>query len=226
MNSLWITPPKIISIVSGEVHVWRGLLEEGAGFPVEILSSEELQRSQRFLREKHRRRFCQARVFLRQILAHYLHIDPILIGFREGPHGKLYLNNTLQRLQFNVSHSRDLALYAVTFDQEVGIDIEWMDPELEIRPLVSRFFTPREQQAFVELPPDQQLTAFYRLWTRKEAYLKAQGRGLAGLSQTMSESDPEVVMNLEPAPEYAGALALTKPNSLLTHQISYFKLNS
>ena len=86
------------------------------------------------------------------------------------------------------------------------------------------FYT-QEQQAFVALPADQQLTAFYRLWTRKEAYLKAQGWGLAGLSRTMPESDPGMVMNLEPAPEYAGALALTEPNSLIANQISYFKIN-
>ena len=98
MNSLWVIPPKIISIASSEVHVWRGLLEEGAGFPVEILSNEELQRGQRFLREEHRRRFCQARAFLRRILAYYLRIDPILIRFREGPHGKLYLNSSLQTI--------------------------------------------------------------------------------------------------------------------------------
>jgi 4'-phosphopantetheinyl transferase len=222
---IWSTPPKIVSIVSGEVHVWRGLLEEGAGFPAETLSNEELQRGQRFLREEHRRRFCQARAFLRRILAYYLRIDPALIRFREGPHGKLYLNSSLQQLQFNVSHSRDLALYAVTVGQEVGIDIEWMNPEVEIQPLVSRFFTPQEQQAFAALPTDQQLTAFYHLWTRKEAYLKAQGWGLAGLSRTMPESDPGIVMSLEPASEYAGALALTETNSLIANQISYFEIN-
>ena len=90
-------------------------------------------------------------------------------------------------------------MYAVTLDQEVGIDIEWMNPEVEIQPLVSRFFTPQEQEAFLALPLDQQLTGFYRLWTRKEAYLKAQGWGLAGLSRTMPESDPGMVMSLEPA---------------------------
>lgn len=207
------------------VHVWRATLGQWHDFPATLLSAEEWQRGQRFLREEHRRRFCMARAFLRLILARYLGIKPEHIQFREGIHGKLYLADSQLPLEFNVSHSEDLALYAVTLDNEIGIDIEWMNPSLEIQPLAARVFTPEEYQTLLALPARQQLPAFYRLWTRKEAYLKALGLGLSGLSLTMSEEDAERVMTLEPAPEYAGAMALTGGKTLKFIQISYFEIN-
>jgi 4'-phosphopantetheinyl transferase len=225
MNSItWQSPPDAIDLKSGEIHIWRAWLNSASEFRAEILTDAEIQRGKRFIRELDQQRFCRARGFLRDILARYLQVDPKTIRFREGSHGKLYLEGE-QRLQFNVSHSKELALYALTLDQEVGVDTEWMSPDLEVHPLVQRFFTPEECQAILKLPPGQQLHAFYQQWTRKEAYLKAQGWGLSGLSHPMPKVDAGMIMSLDPAQGYAGAVALTQPNSLIVCQMRYFKNN-
>ena len=224
MNSInWRKPAERLSLLPGEIHLWRASLARNIDSLAAILSYEELQRGQRFRCEEHRRRFCLARAGLRFILAHYLPIAPRQIVFREGPYGKLYLAGGAMELQFNLSHSRDLALYAVTLDCEIGVDTEWINPDLPVQPLVARFFAPSEQ-AILDLPASQQLAAFYRLWTRKEAYLKALGLGLSGLSHALTEDRPGSIMGVEPAPEYAGALALAGDHRIDPAHLNYFQI--
>ena len=103
------------------------------------------------MREEHRRRYCLARIFLRKILARYLKTAPAAIVFRQAAHGKLYLATSPIALQFNMTHSQDFALCAVTLNQEIGIDMEWMNPNLAVSSLVNHFFTPQEQQFFGSL---------------------------------------------------------------------------
>jgi 4'-phosphopantetheinyl transferase len=188
-------------------------LQPEVDLPLAILSPDELERGRRFLREEHQRRFCLARAFLRWILSRYLPIAPEELQFRKGPHGKLYLaQNAGIPIQFNMSHSRDLALYAVILDREIGIDVEWMDADLLVQPLAARYLTPSQYREFLATPDQaiQRSAAFYRLWTRKEAYLKALGLGLSGLSQAGEREEIDgFVADLDPGPGYAAAWALT-----------------
>lgn len=172
----WQSPPAALHLEPEAVHLWRAFLDEWSD-QTAVLSAEEQQRGRRFLKEEHRRQFCMARTYLRLILAQYLLVPPATIRFREGPHGKLYLSDYPARLQFNVSHSADMALYAITLDHEIGVDLEWINPNIEIFPLMTRFYTTAEMQAVTALPPGQQIAGFYQVWTRKEAYLKALGAG-------------------------------------------------
>jgi 4'-phosphopantetheinyl transferase len=223
MNKItWQTPPAKLHLDANAVHVWRYCLNEWSA-DTAVLSAAEQRRGQRFLREEHRRQFCMARAYLRIILAKYLSLAPAQIQFREGPHGKLYLLDHQPPLQFNLSHSGDLALYAVTLADEVGIDVEWMNPEIEISPLMARFYTPAECQSITEMPPEQQKPAFYQVWTRKEAYLKALGLGLSGLSQTLVQEPSLMVQDINPARDYAGAIALTNRSNRHNLPITYFR---
>lgn len=224
MNSItWHTPPQSINLTSAETHIWRAWLDDQY-VPTDTLTRDELQRGSRFVREIHRHRFCRARVYLRQILALYLKINPATIRFREGPQGKLYLADGTQRLQFNVSHSQGLAVYAVTREHEVGIDAEWISPDLEVMSIIHHFF-PYERDKVLSLAADQQRKAFYRLWTCKEAWLKSRGWGLGKLSQAPTENDPFNVINFEPAQGYAGALAYAGNDGPINNQLSYFKIS-
>lgn len=218
-------PVARVSLSPNTIHIWRAWLCQGVDFAASVLSGEELQRGNRFLREEDRRRFCLARAFLRLILAHYLPVRPMQIQFRTGPHGKLYLADNPIPLQFNLSHSKELALYAVTLHQEVGIDVEWINPERPILPLAARFFTPAQSQSISALSDQEQLAAFYHLWTRKEAYLKALGVGLSGLSHLLPEDDTMCVTSLALAPQYAGAVALVGENSPVSVEICHFEIS-
>lgn len=226
MNQIaWQNASACTGLVPDAVHIWRASLGAEVDFAASLLSAAERQRGDRFLQQQHRRRFRLARAFLRLILARYLPIPPAQIAFREGAHGKVYLSDDQAPLQFNLSHSGDLAVYAVTLSREIGVDIEWMDPKIAAEPLAARFFTPGECDVLAALSGHAQTRAFYQLWTRKEAYLKALGLGLSGLSQTMAGADTGAVMCFEPAPQYAGAVVLTGSPDFTATRLDCFQIN-
>ncbi len=208
-------------IYLNEVHIYRFELTSENIVPG-ILSEDEVNYGQRLIRQEHRVRFWQARIHLRFILASYLNRPPEDIQFQIGVHGKMYLINNPMGLQFNVSHSKEWALYAITLDHEVGVDIEWIDSKLEVTPLVERFFTTKEKQIILELPETHRVAAFYHYWTRKEAYLKALGIGLSGLSQiSFEEVDQKTLPLVELAPGFASAVGLLAPR-LGDYQLYFF----
>jgi 4'-phosphopantetheinyl transferase len=125
-----------------------------------------------------RNRFCVSRGLLRTLLARYAGVDPKKIKFAAGPSGKPVLCNDPQ-LFFNSSRSQDRAIYAVSKLSEVGADLEKLRSNISFREVVGTYFSPRERIEFDALDPDQQKTAFFRVWTGKEAYLKALGYGLS-----------------------------------------------
>lgn len=162
-----------------ELHIWSASLncsEEQLAVAQSMLSEQELARGARFVTAELRQRFCLSLALLRLTLAQYLDCEANEVGFYRGEHGKPYLENS--NLQFNLSHSNDRMLLAVAHDIEVGIDIENMKRELEINELAARFFSSSEVNALSALPQAEQNSGFYRLWTRKEAYIKAIGQGL------------------------------------------------
>jgi 4'-phosphopantetheinyl transferase len=170
---------------NGEVHVWAFSIEDsGYGFDgfATVLAKEELERAERFRFARDRSRFVFGRAQLRHILSSYLQIEPGEISFAYSAKGKPFLRpvGTLSGLMFNLAHSEDLAVLAVTRSGQVGIDLEKIRSLPDADHLVSRFFSPEEAATFGTMPENQRLAAFFNLWTRKEAWLKATGEGIGG----------------------------------------------
>ena len=144
------------------------------------MSAEEKQRANRYKFAEHKNRFIIFHGFMREVLAQYIDIKPAAIRYSKGEKGKPYLENPLVTpLQFNLSHTKDIAILAIASQGEVGVDIENLDRKTDWQGIVKRFFTDQEQQVLFALPEDKQRHAFYELWTRKEAYMKVLGTGLS-----------------------------------------------
>ena len=137
-----------------------------------------------------RERFVAGRGFLRETLAAYLDLQPEEIRLGVGEWGKPRLGEVVGygALSFNLSHAADLAVLAVASEREVGIDVEMMKPDLPFRQIARLFFSHREQEELFSLPLGEQPAAFYRCWTRKEAYLKGCGRGFTQPSDSFDVS--------------------------------------
>jgi 4'-phosphopantetheinyl transferase len=149
---------------------------------VRYVSPEELQRADRLLEPRKRDRFLACRGLLREILGGYVRIKPDELHIAAGAHGKPYLatdSAANARLHFNLSHSGGLFLLAIAADREVGIDVEQLRDDTSYPEMARLAFSLREQNELFGLPEQQQRSAFYRVWTRKEAYLKACGLGFS-----------------------------------------------
>lgn len=229
MNDIWPSVAKLPALKPGIVHVWRASLVPGveklAAFWYN-LNTAERQRAERFLLQKHRDRFIASRSILREILSQYVNIPPEQIRFRYTAHGKPYFDFATD-IFFNASDSNDLALYAITLNREVGIDIEFIRENFAGEEIAERFFSANEVAALQKLPSEQREEAFFNCWTRKEAFIKAIGEGLSyGLDQfdvslapnqpaqllqvrgSVAEAQRWSLQSLEPAPGYAAALAV------------------
>ncbi len=165
------------------VHVWLAVLDRPAdhvGTLSETLAPDERMRADRFHFEQDRSRFIVARAFLREILASYVRVEPAQLRFEYGRSGKPELAQAMgvAGLRFNMSHSDRLAIFAVTRDRAVGIDLERARVVPKAEHIAERFFSVREQSVIQGLPALIRDEAFLNGWTRKEAYLKATGDGL------------------------------------------------
>jgi 4'-phosphopantetheinyl transferase len=162
-------------LASIELAAWKG--HDLAA----LLSPDELARAHRYRFTRDRDRCVARRGLLRLMLGHYLRARPDQIGFRYGEHGKpsLASDGGGQAVRFNVSDSHGRALYAFTLNHELGVDLERIDPEMATEEIARRFFSGREVEDLLGLPSPLQSEAFFRCWTRKEAYIKARGDGLS-----------------------------------------------
>lgn len=142
------------------------------------LAPEEHARAARFVFDRDRVRFVNARAGLRAVLGACLEIEPASVALRYEPRGKPTLDLTHAPLRFNVSHSGDRALVAVALGREVGVDLELMRSDVD-HAGIAGFFTPGERAALKRKPEGERVAAFYRFWVAKESYLKARGDGLA-----------------------------------------------
>ena len=147
----------------------------------ELLSLDERERAARFHRELDRKRFRVVHTAMRRILADYLKVGPRDIIFSSRMGAKPEFDSLFNGggLQFNLSHSSELALLAVARGARVGVDIEWMKPKFPIDEIATRFFSAAEISVLNTLPADERVEAFFSCWTRKEAYIKALGEGLS-----------------------------------------------
>lgn len=180
----WNIPPEHIALQGDEVHVWRvdlALPAERVHALEQTLAADEQQRASRFHFLKDRNHFIVARGLLRAMLGRYLASDPRAVHFSVNQYGKPALAGESGQvpLYFNLSHSHEMALYAFTSLGEVGIDLEYINRNVEILQLAERFFSPGEVAMLRAVPSQLQCEAFFNCWTRKEAYIKARGMGLS-----------------------------------------------
>jgi 4'-phosphopantetheinyl transferase len=146
-----------------------------------LLSVEERARAGRFVFEDDRRRYTVARAQLRRLLGERLGERPEAVELTYGAHGKPALapRHAGSGLRFNVSHCGDVAVHAFTRGREIGVDVEAVRALPDADQIAARFFSPRENQAYQALPSSERPVGFFNCWTRKEAYIKALGEGLA-----------------------------------------------
>lgn len=181
MSNVWKIIDEEPFLAKGDVHVWRTFLDR---LPMQsmkkgwkILSLEEKERAIRLIQPEHRRRFIISHAALHKILAIYLSKLKWKVRFDYNNYGKPYLKDN-PSLQFNFSNSYLLSLCAITWDQEVGIDVECIQSNIYAAHIAERFFSLEEKRVLKTLPLKKQLEGFYQIWTLKEAYVKAIGRGL------------------------------------------------
>ncbi|WP_414548499.1 4'-phosphopantetheinyl transferase HetI [Anabaena sp. CCY 0017] len=199
LNHLWLPVPTNLSLLPNNAHIWRinlDIPEAQRENLLATLSGDEVSRANRFHFQEHRQRFITGRGILRCILSNYLGISPQQVLFDYQERGKPVLADALAQsnLCFNLSHSQGLALCAVSYHSQIGVDLEYIRPMSDVEALAKRFFLPREYEIVRSLSDHKQQEIFFRYWTCKEAYLKATGEGLAQLEQI------EILLNpTEPA---------------------------
>jgi 4'-phosphopantetheinyl transferase len=183
-NNAWVASSEIYEIAPREVHVWRIALiqpEEVVQRYRKFMAADEIERADRFYFAKDRNRFTVARGALRQLLGAYLKLGPEAVSFNYGPQGKpsLAVTQSAYGIRFNLSHSGEIALLAVSRNRELGVDVEQMRADFASGEIATRFFSPEECAKMERLPAHETVDAFFNCWTRKEAYIKARGGGLS-----------------------------------------------
>ncbi|MBK8783720.1 MAG: 4'-phosphopantetheinyl transferase superfamily protein [Anaerolineales bacterium] len=224
----WTSPPDSLHIESRHVDVWRiflNLQADSIKLAESTLSADEAQRAARFHFPKDRDHFVAAHGILRQIIGRYLHCKPGELTFSVNQYGKPSLVDS--KLEFNLSHSGDFALLAITQNRKIGVDVERVRQGISSHVIAQQYFSKAEVAELQSLPMEQREAAFFTCWTRKEAYIKAQGIGLSlpleSFDVSLSPNEPAMLRAVRPdsqeaarwtlrpldvAPNYAGALAV------------------
>jgi 4'-phosphopantetheinyl transferase len=196
-------------LAEDEVHLWRIDLAAVASAEKrwqKILSTDERARAARFHFERDRQHFSATRALLRVILSRYVGLEPADLVFRYSEKEKPSLDSQTSHdlVEFNVSHSGTAALLAFARGRALGVDIEIIREDFDPAALAHRFFSSHEQSQLAMVDPPEKYSAFFRCWTRKEAYIKAVG---TGLSLPLDQFD----VSLRPSDE--NALLATRPNA-------------
>jgi 4'-phosphopantetheinyl transferase len=187
-DHLWTLPSDFLQLGKGEVHVWRANMDSPE-FTLQkfqrILAADELLRAEGFILWRDRRRFIVGRGLLRILLSRYLDVDPAELRFSYNPYGKPFLANESidNTLAFSLSHSKNLVLYAVALNRKIGIDLEYIRFDFPWEEVARHFFFLQENAVLQDLPTDRKREVFFTEWTLKEAYSKAQGKGLKNFAQ-------------------------------------------
>lgn len=204
----WRPAPPELELADGEIHLWRIFLDRPISAAVrDWLDATERARGARLSGDVARRRFESAHVAKRRLLADYLERHPADLGFTIGDQGKPTLapsSGQTDPLEFNLSHSADLALLAVSRGRPLGVDLEKLKPINRALRIAERVFSATELARLKALPPAQRSDGFFRAWTRFEARQKLSGEGLFGPGGDRPEADSE---GFVPAPGFVAALA-------------------
>ena len=250
ISAMLLNPPLTHSqalLDNGSVHIWKiesEKLADREDYFYSILSSDENSRARKFHFDKERLRFIVARGGLRLLCAHYLGAGAKEIAFGHNYYGKPFVLNhkthTASNIQFNVSHSGEYIVIALSQGVPVGIDIEQITNDIEFLEIAQNFFSPVEYAELIKQPVIEQCKAFFHIWTRKEAYIKAKGKGLSipldSFDVSIKTLDQSVSLNVGDAKNsenswsiydltltqgYAAALAIESGAS----RLSYFDLS-
>lgn len=211
------------SIIANTVHLWHVRLSDfSASDLLALLDTTEIERAQRFRFPNHRDHYIIGRGILRQILSLYTNVPPAEIKISYGAHGKPYLAENPLNLQFNLSHSNEMAMYGLTVNKEIGVDIQKMEPIFREN-IAKRFFSLDEYANLLKQADDKKITGFYRLWAAKEAFIKALGSGLFKLPHAFA-MDPDqitqyvtfeeksfLIQLMRDLPDYAAAFVVEAP---------------
>jgi 4'-phosphopantetheinyl transferase len=233
---MWNSPAIPLALTPTDLHVWRVALDQAEDDVAHLragLSADEQARADRFHFDRDRRRYAVARGGLRALIGRYLDRAPGDLLFEYGPQGKPRLAplSGQMPLHFNLAHSHEMALYAITLAGEVGVDIEYTQRQVrDIDQIAARFFSANENAVYCALPALDRRAAFFRCWTRKEAFIKAIGEGLSHpldrFDVTLAPNQPAAILSidgepvgsstwslfhLEPAADYIGAVAVRGP---------------
>lgn len=202
-HSAWSRHPDDLELRSHQVDIWRVSLDlqpDSVKSLESSLSEDEIQRSARFHFDTDRQRFIVAHGCLRGILARYLRCESRQLEFSVDGYGKPSLPG--HEIEFNLSHSGSYALVAVSRQHRLGVDLELIRNDVEIESLATRFFSPTEVTELMALPLEQRPLGFFNCWTRKEAYIKAQGLGLSlpldSFDVSLSPNTPAILRATRP----------------------------
>ena len=184
------------------------------------LSSEERLRAERFAFSRHRDAYVVARGLLRRILGRYLGCKAALVSIVYGPYGKPMVNDAAD-LAFNLSHSESMVAYAFNRGVPIGIDIEYARPLADLEDVARRFFHPAEYEQLRQVAPEQKIRAFYNCWTRKEAFIKALGKGashpLDSFQVTLLPGDSAAFVSIDGQPASKSAWSLQDVSPSLSY---------
>ena len=209
LMDLWLPAPKHPVLQEDEVHIWRVPLSPSFSelhTLFEYLLPDERERAGRFHFDKDCNRFIIARGMLRWILSRYLNKPPAQLLFSYSKYGKPELRGDFGEipLRFNLSHSNDVALYAVTLGRELGVDVEFLRDDLASVEIAERFFSQAEVAMLRALPSTLRTVSFFNCWTRKEAFIKARGEGLSypldQFTVSLTPGDPARLLSTNPDP--------------------------
>ena len=216
--SSWQAPANFTQLTGNDVHVW--LFHVNTTPPsikrfYPLLDAAEKERSERFIHFMHRKRFIAAHGFIRTVLAMYTQLPAENLQFAKAERGKPQLID-VSDLQFNLSHSHDIAMLAVARNA-IGMDVEYVSRKNDWQKIMQRFFTESEQQKILALDISQQQRAFFHVWTRKEAHMKVTGLGLFLAPGQFTVSVP---------PEPAALLASNSQQNIMAWQMHDIELPS
>jgi 4'-phosphopantetheinyl transferase len=237
VSDSWVSPPFPLRLNDNDVHIWRSKLEQPdlcVRKFASVLSEKERMRAAGFRFERHRKRFIVGRAVLRMILASYLNTEPCQLQFCYGPHGKPYLakKSCKGTVQFNLTHSNELGLYAFTIKGRVGVDLEYIQQIPDVEKMDAKFFPKGEDLGI--LSNSQKLGVFFNRWTRTEAIAKAVGTGLAQsfegcdasfMREELACPSRWFITSFMPAPDYTASLVVEGSNCVL-HYFEFKPQNS
>lgn len=206
------------------------------------LSNQEKTQAEGFINKTLKNRYVLSHGLLRAILSFYVEKNPQDIQYSVNQFGKPFLEDNVCQVQFNMSHSKDYAVYIIALEDQVGIDIEWKDKDINIQEIYELVFSSAEIIRFNQLTLEEKFHGFYDTWIKKEAIIKAIGQGLSYPIKTieiMNSMDNDnayyiangntfYCSNLRNLDNYVGTVALTHQLSqliqvdLVTHQIIHY----
>ncbi len=178
----WEFGPKNPELSDSNIHVWRIQLPIQDGLSnilLQHLSDDEKSRMDKYHFAVDKSRFLAARAALRQLISYYLDTSPEKIPFNYTEFGKPFIDIIDAPLKFNLSHANNCILIAITKNADIGIDVEEMKPEIDLLGVARLILNDNEYNKLQALREEERVFAFYRAWTRKEAFIKAIGKGFS-----------------------------------------------